>query len=244
MTPITALGFDLNDELLHAQAERLAAELQLNLDSEVLPRLHLLSDKLVLLSENFSPMFVDFSPTAWRDRREAGKSQGLVRACKPQKGLRIIDATAGWGSDAAILASFGADVVMIERQPVMAALLEDGLRRMRSETTQMLTLSLVKQDAKEHLKQLMPQDYPDVIYIDPMHPLRKKSALVKKEMQVLQQTIGADEDAGELLALALTRARQKVVVKWPQRLAPLQASSLSFGGKTVRFDVYTRICSM
>ena len=238
MTPITAVGFDPNDETLKVEAERLAAECHLSLDQQALPRLQLTSDKLVLLTENFSPLFVDFSPSAWRSRREAGKTQGLVRACKPQKGLRILDATAGWGHDAVILASFGAEVLMMERQRVMAALLEDGLRRMLLEPSSALTLSLLKQDTKEYLKQLTPQDYPDVIYIDPMHPVRKKSALVKKEMQVLQQAIGADEDAHDLLALALTRARQKVVVKWPQRLACLGKPSQSFGGKTVRFDVY------
>jgi 16S rRNA (guanine1516-N2)-methyltransferase len=238
MTPITAIGFDPHDETLQVEALRLAAELHLSLDQQALPRLQLTSDKLVLLAANFSPLFVDFSPSAWRSRREAGKTQGLVRACKPQKGLRILDATAGWGNDAAILASFGADVLMIERQPVIAALLEDGLRRMRLEPSAALALSLVKQDTKEYLKQLTPEDYPDVIYIDPMHPVRKKSALVKKEMQVLQQAIGADDDASDLLALALTRVRHKVVVKWPQRLACLGKPNQSFGGKTVRFDVY------
>ena len=77
-----------------------------------------------------------------------------------------------------------------------------------------------------------------MIYIDPMHPLRQKSALVKKDMQALQQLIGADEDAYELIQLAIARARQRVVVKWPQHLQPLLPPTLNICGKTVRFDVY------
>ena len=161
-----------------------------------------------------------------------------MRACKPIKGLHILDATAGWGRDAALLASFGAEVLMVERQPVLASLLADGLSRLSDDSAVKKRLSLVGIDAKKYLQELTPADYPDVIYIDPMHPVRQKSALVKKDMQALQQFIGADDDAGELLSIAITRARQKVVVKWPQRLAPLLPPNQSFGGKTVRFDVY------
>jgi len=81
--------------------------------------------------------------------------------------------------------------------------------------------------------------YPDVIYIDPMHPNRQKAALVKKDLQVLQQLIGADEDVLALIHLATTRALQKVVVKWPQQLPALLKPCTSITGKTVRFDIYT-----
>ena len=72
-----------------------------------------------------------------------------------------------------------------------------------------------------------------------MHPERQKSALVKKDMQALQQIIGADDDAEKLIKLAITRTKNRVVVKWPQRLAPLIKPNYSLNGKTVRFDVYT-----
>lgn len=200
--------------------------------------LSMLEGKLVLLQDQFSPLFIDFQAASLQKRRDAGKKQGLVRACKPAKGLRILDATAGWGRDAAILASFGANVLMIERQPIMVALLEDALRRL-AETSSTLALSLLAMDAKHYLQNLSePANYPDVIYIDPMHPTRQKSALVKKDMQALQQIIGADEDAFELIQLAIKRARLRVVVKWPQRLPPLLPPSHSIQGKTIRFDVY------
>jgi 16S rRNA (guanine1516-N2)-methyltransferase len=238
---IKAVGFDIDaDEslALRARADILASQLNLIVDNQVFPRLSIMADKLVLLIDNFLPLFVDFSSVMWKKRRDAGKKQGLVRACKPAKGLRILDATAGWGRDSAVLASFGAEVLMLERQPMVAALLADGLSRMLDEPTAPLGLSLFAMDATHYLQTLIPADYPDVIYIDPMHPLRQKSALVKKDMQALQQIIGADNDARDLIALAITRARQRVVVKWPERLAPLLPPTVSIGGKTVRFDVY------
>ena len=43
---------------------------------------------------------------------------------------------------------------------------------------------------------------PDVVYLDPMFPHREKSALVKKEMRVFQELVGADNDADDLLDFA------------------------------------------
>ncbi len=222
-------------DALYERAKALAEQLHADLGNERLPRLSLTADKLVLLTEEFAPLFVDFSRELWQKRRDAGKKQGLVRACKPGNGLRIIDATAGWGRDSAVLASFGAQVLMLERSPLMAALIADALVRLGSQSS----LSLLCTDARHYLHGLSVEEYPDVIYIDPMHPLRQKSALVKKDMQVLQALLGADQDAQELLQVAIERTRQRVVVKWPQRLAPLVKPDRSIEGKTVRFDIYT-----
>lgn len=178
----------------------------------------------------FAPLFVDFDTKRSQDM---GRRSGLVRACKPAEGIKILDATAGWGRDASVLAHRGAEVLMLERHPMMSALLADGLRRCTH-----LKLSLLPLDAKTYLSTLEPSEYPDVIYLDPMHPLRQKSALVKKDMQALQQCIGVDEDAKEVLVLALTRARQRIVIKWPQRSPPLYPPDVSIPGTTIRFDMY------
>ncbi len=236
MFPLKSIGYETEDK--HQEALILAEQLHLNIDNHTLPRLCVMSDKLALLTSNFAPLFVDFNSEIWQKRRDAGKKQGLVRACKPVNGLRIIDATAGWGRDAAVLASFGADVMMIERQPIMAALLSDGLSRLEDDSPIKKRLSLMCVDTQVYLETLEPTDCPDVIYIDPMHPSRQKSALVKKDMQILQQLIGEDQDAADLIQMARRRARQYVVVKWPQRLQPLLPPSRSVIGKTVRFDVY------
>lgn len=233
---LTAVGFE-TDELCE-KAEALAGKLGLQVDNHILPRLCVTVNKLVLLTAHFSPLYVDFDMDHAPKRHDEGKKQGLIRACGPKKDIKIIDATAGWGRDALLLASFGAEVRMIERQPMVAALLADGLERLDDESPLKKTLSLVCADAITYLQGLAPDDYPDVIYIDPMHPLRQKSALVKKNMQALQQLIGPEQDADQLIEIATTRAKKKVIVKWPQRKSPLRAPNGSIPGKTVRFDIY------
>ena len=237
MSNTISIGFDADEA--RDRAKKLASQFGFIVDNHVLPRLCVTTDKLVLLSGEFTPLFVDFSIKTWQKRHDAGKKQGLVRACKPTLGLRILDVTAGWGRDAAVLASFGATVLMLERQPMMAALLDDGLRRMALNSSRPLLLELLHIDARTYLQDLPEIDYPDVIYIDPMHPLRQKSALVKKDMQILQHLFGTDNDAKELLQLAIARTRTRVVVKWPQHQTPLLKPDLTTPGKTVRFDIYT-----
>lgn len=216
----------------------IAHTLDAPLDSESSPRLQVTPERVELIMPGFSPLFVDFGESLWKSRQQAGKKQGLIQACKPKHDLLILDATAGWGRDAAILASFGATVLMLERNPIMGILLEDGLARLDEHSPIHSRLSMVAQDAMTYLKQAPDADRPDVIYLDPMHPQRQKTALVKKEMQALQQLLGHDADAKELLMIARSTARQKVVVKWPSRESPMMPPTQSYSGKTVRFDVY------
>ncbi|MBA3537734.1 MAG: class I SAM-dependent methyltransferase [Tatlockia sp.] len=231
-----AIGYE--DESLYQKALKLAESMHLPIDNAARQKLVVTADKLVLKMANFLPLYSDFSSKTWQPRRDAGKKQGLVRACKPAQGLRIIDTTAGWGRDAAILASFGSEVLMLERQPVIAALLRDGLERQDEQSKKNLNLKLCEIDAKDYLQSLAPNDFPDVIYIDPMHPTRQKAALVKKDMQALQQLLGADNDAQALVELARTKVLKRVVIKWPQLLAPILKPDLSIEGKIIRFDIW------
>jgi 16S rRNA (guanine1516-N2)-methyltransferase len=235
---VAAVGY-ASDEL-HTKAQELAQRLEFSLDKEAASCLFVSTERLALKMPGFSPLYADFSAATWNKRRAEGKKQGLVRACKPTDGLKIIDATAGWGRDGAVLASFGAEVLLLERHPVMASLLADALSHQTESDQQKLKLSLKETDAYSFLNTLAEEEYPDIIYIDPMHPERQKSALVKKDMQALQQIIGADEDALKLIEMAISRVKQRVVVKWPQKVKTLLKSDLSIEGKTVRFDIYFR----
>lgn len=222
---------------LVAQADQLMADFGFVLDeTRCSPRLHLSVEHLALCADGFSPLWVDFQDRKWTRRCQVGKQQGLVKACQPQKYRRIIDATAGWGRDAIILASLGADVLMLERHPVMAALLQNGLTRFQPHD-QCGQLSLIYGQAHDYFKHL-DDDYPDVVYIDPMHPARQKSALVKKDMQVLQQLIGPDQDVLSLIELARRCVKHRVVVKWPEHQPAVLKPDASIHGKTVRFDLY------
>ena len=237
MIELAYLGYE-SDEL-EARAIQLATTLNLSLKKDCPTGLFLTSDGLCLKMHDFNLLSADFRSSSWSKRKAEGKKQGIVRACKPGAQVKIIDTTAGWGRDSAVLASFGAEVLMIERNKVMAALLEDALGRRDSSEQEKMKLSLHQGDALEYLESLSSENYPDVIYIDPMHPTRSKSALVKKDMQVLQELIGSDDDALELLKIAIQRAKKRVVVKWPQKVESLLPTSSSIEGKTVRFDIYT-----
>ena len=94
-------------------------------------------------------------------------------------------------------------------------------------------------DARHVLGELRPE----VVLVDPMHPPRGNSALVKQDMRLLREVVGADEDAVELLAAALATASNRVVLKWPARAARpegLPAPSHSILGKSTRYDVFMR----
>ena len=190
-------------------------------------------------------ILVDFASGAATHRRKfgGGKAEGIAKAVGLDKkpGLSVIDATAGLGRDAFVLASLGASVTLVERNPVVAALLADGLRRggRDPQTADWLPqrMQLVHLPALEALHSL---PAPDVVFLDPMFPPREKSALVKKEMRAFHDVVGADDDADALLAPALALAKHRVVVKRPGYagfLAGLKPTT-SIEGKNNRFDVY------
>jgi 16S rRNA (guanine1516-N2)-methyltransferase len=178
-----------------------------------------------------------------RLRFGGGRGQALPRAVGIKGGNRpsIVDATAGLGRDAFLLASLGAQVTLIERSAEIHRLLENGLARGAeaggrvAETISRMTLILG--DARD----LLPGLAPEVVLVDPMHPERRKSSLVKREMRTLREIVGTDEDKVELMRVALAAAGKRVVLKWPRRAAPMEGippCSHSIEGKTTRYDVF------
>lgn len=197
------------------------------------------------------PIHVDFvtGKAAHRRRFGGGRRQLVARACGLAKGVTpsIVDATAGLGRDAFVLASLGAPVLMIERVGAVAALLEDGLRRAGDvkdpEVAEIAArMQLVHGDSTHHLAEIIAsQGYnAQVIHLDPMFPHREKSALVKKEMRIFQALVGGDDDAPCLLAAALDVATHRVVVKRPKGADPIAgpAPNHVVEEKHSRYDIY------
>jgi len=180
-------------------------------------------------------------------RREHGGGAGqmVARAVglkKARRPLKIVDATAGLGQDAFVLATLGCELVLFERSPVINALLADGLARAAAdERTALIAqrLSLKAGDAIQALAEGKAADA-DVIYLDPMFPHRDKSALVKKEMRLFREVVGADDDADGLLAAALGSGAARVVVKRPRKAPELNgpAPSTRIEGRSSRYDIY------
>ncbi len=189
--------------------------------------------------------------TTYRRKQGGGKGQMIAKAVGLRSGVtpKVLDATAGLGGDAFVLASLGCEVKMLERVPAVRALLMSGLAQAKgfAETQDpvlagiLQRMQLVEADSLRYLKNIQEVDRPDVIYLDPMFPERTKRAMVKKEMRVFHELVGADPDADQLLSLALVQARYRVVVKRP-RIAPSlndQAPNHVLEGKSNRYDVYT-----
>ncbi len=155
----------------------------------------------------------------------------------------VFDATAGLGEDAWILAAVGCTVRAFERSAVTWALLADGLRRAAEADPQTAArLSIEHLDARSALAGPNPVDpsaRPDVVYLDPMFPLGRKTA-ERKAMRTLRLISGDDMDAGELLSIALQAASRRVVVKRPIRADPLPGPTpaVCHKAKSLRFDVY------
>lgn len=179
-----------------------------------------------------------------------GKGQSIAKAVglNKRRGLHILDATAGLGRDAFVFSSLGAQVSLFERNPQVYALLYDGLQRAREHALQENNQDLMPILSAMNLLHVNSSDFLcasdamfDVIYLDPMFPERKKTALVKKEMRAFHELVGADEDADSLLENALKRARYRVVVKRPRIAGFLagQSPSYQLEGKSSRFDIYT-----
>jgi 16S rRNA (guanine1516-N2)-methyltransferase len=223
------------EELLRL-AEVLAADLGLPLargtDRERFGLLLVRTDERLELRETgrgrSGPVFVDFlgERMGRRRRNVVGAERMLAKAIGFKgKPLSVVDATAGLGRDAFLLACMGCEVTAVERSAVIAALLADGLRRAAAdpELGKILRrrLRLVRGDARGLLREMGESQRPDVVYLDPMFPSRQKSAAVKKEMRICRAVTGDDPDAAELFEIAVAVARRRVVVK-----RPLQAPTL------------------
>lgn len=191
---------------------------------------------------------VDFVDGALAHRRLQGGGTGqmIAKAVGIQPGIRplVLDATAGLGRDAFVLAQLGCAVTMIERQPVIAALLDDGMRRGLDddEVAPIIERMRLLCGNAIALMQSWSLDVPQVVYLDPMFPHRDKSSLVKKEMRVFRPLVGDDDDAPQLLQAALALASHRVVVKRPRKAPCIACTTPSYvlEGKSSRFDIYAR----
>jgi 16S rRNA (guanine1516-N2)-methyltransferase len=221
-----------------------------------------------------SPYIVDFcpspdSPIGKRSKGSSGTSDLLIKAVGPARisngGAKVYDLTAGFGQDSLLILENGAsEVCMVERDPIVAALLQDALRRRNlqlqidAENGDDVDKSGIRKVLKKLIlktghgtdiaKSLSPSDYPHVCYLDPMFPPRTKSSAVKKNMAVLHSLLGSQEadDAAttqqetELLEAALLIAKTRVVVKRPINAPTLgdRKPSYDLRGSVNRWDVY------
>ena len=220
-------------------------------------------DKLSWLSDGLS-VAPEWDKLQRRVVSAGRKSELLLQAAKITSDSSVIDATAGFGHDSLILASTGAQVVMLEQQPLMALLLLVEQQRMSALPNWqklMSRLQIINNDALSYFEMLKAESVAsdnniiDVVYLDPMFPEDSyqdsktgKGAKVGKHMQALHQLASppTSDEEYQLLesaqAVVSQSAQQsgRVVVKRPQH-APSLASkqpSESWHNEAVRFDGY------
>ena len=194
---------------------------------------------------------VDFIKGNLAHRQEfgGGRGQAIAKAIGLKSGNTpsVLDATAGLAGDAFVLATLGCSITLIERSPIIFALIENAVERasLNEKFTPILNrgFNLINQDAIDYISDQLEKngDSPDVIYIDPMYPDRKKSALVKKDMQILQRLHDRDDKTSELLETALLYAKKRVVVKRPTHAETLnnRKPNTCIKSKKTRYDIYT-----
>lgn len=185
----------------------------------------------------------------WRYHKINKSQEPILRAIgwKSNRPLQLLDLTAGLGRDSAMMAAAGVNVTMIERNPILQILLESGICQLKNHpnpaSNQLYNrLSLIKMDAIDYLTSNLSDQY-DVIYMDPMFPHRKKSALVKLDLRMVRELVGDDPDAHILLESAIKTNCKRIVVKRPKNAPHIgnMPPHHIIESPNMRFDVYQNL---
>ncbi len=218
--PVVTVRADENDEILY---------------------LHATADGLSL-ERGKQALRGDFARLLKRIKPSLLASELAVRAVRGRDGKAeptVIDATAGLGEDAFLLAASGCSLKLYERDPIICALLQDALRRalLHPETAEIARrMEVFEQDSIQAMPHL--SFVPDAVFLDPMFPEKEKNALTKKKFQILHHLERPCEQEEALLRAAFATHARKIVVKRPLKASPLASYPPQYAlkGKTVRYD--------
>lgn len=211
----------------------------------------------LVLSGDGMELSCDFRDLLPRVRADRIGRELLVRAARVRRTgsgegghPTCVDATAGLGTDGFLLAAAGFHVLLCEADPVIGVLLADAVARAADDPDLAAIAARVHVLESDSVAVLaaLPEPFraPDVVYLDPMFPERRKSAAVKKKFQLLHRLERpcGDVEAERLLAAAIAAGPRKVVVKRPAKGPHLAGAkpSHAISGKAVRFDVIVPAC--
>ena len=198
----------------------------------------------VSLSGGGMELYADLTRMIPRIRRGNLNSEILIRAAKPSSlgnAPSALDATAGLGEDSLLLAAAGFTVTLCERDPVIAALLRDSLRRAADDpelADAVSRMTLIECDSVSYMRGTDARF--DVILLDPMFPERKKSGLIKKKLQLIQMLEAPCGDEDGLFSAAYALSPRKLLIKRPAKGPYLSGKKPdhSITGGSVRYDCF------
>ena len=212
------------------------------------------AEQRTLIRPDGAKMNIDFTQgKAALRQAQPSKDQSLVRALglhklneAQRRSIHVIDATAGLGQDGWIIACQGCKTTLLEQSSLVAAMLHHAIEyAARQPTLASIAnhVEVINVRSQDYLAQADNVIKPDIIYLDPMFPSKKKQAKVKKGMQFLQALL-PETDNRHLLKHALDAATNRVVVKRPTG-ADVIAGTENWGGQlttvetdATRFDIY------
>ncbi len=161
---------------------------------------------------------VDFSRPALASRRRkvSIRAELLIKAINQGPGARVLDMTAGLGTDAFILAAYGHQVGTLERSKTVYLLTQNGLDRAAENPS---LKPIVERMLLYHWDSTIPFAAAkgfDAAIVDPMFEAKKKNALSKGEMQMLQSFIGKGAELTPFLSAASQLGIKRSIVKRPR----------------------------
>jgi len=219
--------------------------------------------------DSVRPVLVDFLSGKMRHRLRPGADhEFLVKAIGLKKSDRVeasgrpvlvCDFTAGLGTDAFLLAQAGFQVVAFERDPLVYALLLDGLKRYRAHEPELglkpiglefrqADVALTDVAQRKALAERLELDFgrrPYAVVLDPMFEEgnTKTKSKPKKEMATFREMLhpSSESELRCLLETALQVGERRVLVKRPVGALPISGDIRPLNrreAKTAAYDVY------
>ena len=217
----------LKNLLLHNQKKYFDNNLTLELNN----------NQITLLNHNYRPpvpISIDFLNQSFIKKIDQRLSQNeIFLKIFQKKNSKILDCTAGFGHDSYLLRSLGFNLVMIEKSPIISLMLKHAVEKIQKSK-----FYLYHGDALDFLNHT--DVVFDYIYFDFMFNRNKNKSLSSKNDEALKILAENDNNREELVDLAITKCREKVVVKGPIRgsneikLKP----SYSITSKLLKYDMY------
>ena len=224
-----------------ALADHLGAELNTGEKTDNVLMLRLDENGLTLTDGKLE-LKGDFTRMLPRLKQNNLLGEHLVKAAKIKDFGELpsaVDATAGLGEDALLLAAVGFSVQLYEYDPVIAALLQDALQR----AAKIPELSEIAGRMEFHEGNSITalhkmEKSPDLILLDPMFPGSQQTGLVKKKFQLLRQLEQPCSDEDDLIQAAIAAHPHKIIIKRPVKGPYLGGirPAYSIFGKGIRFD--------